>query len=261
MSHWYLGTIGFSYKDWLGEFYPRGMSQRGYLPYYCKVFNSVELDTTFHSVPKASIVKMWSSTTPDDFVFCLKVPRVITHELRLRGVQGLMDEFLSSISSLQKKNGPILIQLPPSFSQESYSILAEFLGILPPSHRYAIEFRHPSWYHQKTEQLLTYHKVCWVAIDYPNIPKRIACTTDFLYIRWIGVNGTYQHHTHERVDKTTQLKAWIQNINPIAQQVSAIYGYFNNDYAGFAAGTCMRFKRLLGLDSNEPQEPYQERLF
>ncbi len=261
MSHWYLGTIGFSYKDWVGQFYPIGTGQRGYLSYYSKVFNSVELDTTFHSIPQHRTVQTWSATTPSEFKFCLKTPRVITHELGLKGTQGLMNEFIESISPLQEKTGPILIQLPPSYSQEYFSVLNEFLEILPHSQQYAIEFRHPSWYNQKTAQLLTQYRVCWVSVDYPNIPKQINLTSDFIYIRWIGINGMYRHHTHERVDKTNQLRSWIQVINPFLEQIPTVYGFFNNDYAGFAAGTCNRFMLLGGLSEDGQNISSQERLF
>jgi len=261
MINWFLGTIGFSYKDWVGSFYPVGTAPRGYLSYYSKVFHSVELDTTFHSIPHYKTVQSWSATTPSEFKFCIKTPRVITHELGLKGTQGLMNEFIESLSPLQGKTGPILIQLPPSFSQEKFFILDGFLEILPRSHQYAIEFRHPSWYNQKTAQLLTHYRICWVSVDYPNLPKQINPTTDFLYIRWIGINGMYQHHTHERVDKTNQLISWIQLINPLLEQTPSVYGYFNNDYAGFAAGTCKHFMLLAGLSDDEQNIPSQERLF
>jgi uncharacterized protein YecE (DUF72 family) len=261
MSHCYLGTIGFSYKDWLGEFYPIGTTQREYLPYYCKVFNSVELDTTFHSIPQQAKVQSWYTTSPLEFKFCIKTPRIITHELKLKGAQGLVIEFIESLSPLRGKLGPILIQLPPSYTQENYSVLDEFLEILPRSHRYAIEFRHSSWYNVKTTQLLNRHQVCWVTLDYPNLPKQIILTTDFLYFRWIGINGMYHHHTHEQVDKTPQLRSWVQAIDPFLEKVPMIYGFFNNDYAGFAAGTCKRFMLLAGLTTDEQNIPYQERLF
>jgi uncharacterized protein YecE (DUF72 family) len=83
MSHYHLGTIGFSYKDWVGAFNPTGTAQRDYLTYYCKEFNSVELDTIFHSIPHRTIVQSWASSTPPEFKFCLKTPRVITHDLGL----------------------------------------------------------------------------------------------------------------------------------------------------------------------------------
>ena len=261
MSHWYLGTIGFSYKDWLGEFFTIGTPQREYLPYYCKVFNSVELNTTFHSIPQRTIVQSWYASSPSEFKFCIKTPRGIMHELRLQGAQGLMSEFIEALSLLHGKLGPILIQLPPSFTQENYSALNEFFEILPRSHQYAIEFRHPSWYNEKTTQLLTDYRICWVTLDYPNLPKQIILTNDFLYFRWIGINGMYRHHTHEQVDKTPQLRSWLQAIVSFLEKVPTIYGFFNNDYAGFAAGTCKRFMLLAGLTNHEQNIPYQERLF
>ena len=261
MACWFVGTIGFSYKDWVGEFYPPGMPQRDYLHYYCKVFNAVEIDSTFHSIPQPSAVQSWSSIAPQDFKFCVKTPRVITHDMGLKDSQGLMDDFIETLTPLKDKTGPILIQLPPSYSQDNLPVLAAFLAGLPASHRYAVEFRHPSWYNKKTEQLLTQHRICWVSIDYPHLPKQICRTTDFLYIRWIGVNNLYHHHSYERVDKTEILKAWIQEITPHLDDVSGVYGFFNNDYAGFAPGTANRFKEIVGLPREPLQASQQPRLF
>ena len=261
MQNWYLGTIGFSYKDWLGSFYPVGTSQRRYLPYYCKVFNSVELDTTFYSVPRKSIVQSWANSSPADFQFCFKTPRMITHELGLKGAQGAMYEFLDSLQPLGKNLGPILIQLPPKYSQEYLAQLEDFLEFLPRSHQFAIEFRHASWFNSKTTQLLTHHHICWVSNDFPNLPKQIVPTCNFLYIRWIGTNGMYQYHTYEREDKTSQLKWWLETIRPFEDHINEIFGFFNNDYAGFAAGTCKRFKLLAGLSNEDSDLPSQERLF
>jgi uncharacterized protein YecE (DUF72 family) len=261
MNHWYLGTIGFSYKEWLGGFYPPGLSQRDYLLYYSKIFNAVELDTSFHSIPRKAAVLSWNSSTPPDFKICLKTPRVITHEMRLVNTESLMAEFIEAIQPLQEKNGPIIIQLPPNFRYEKYSLLAEFLATLPAGNRYAVEFRHASWYNEKTAQLLMDHQVCWVTIDFPNIPRKIIPTTDFLYFRWIGINGMYHHHSYERADKTDQLKYWLGLLQEVKPAVPIIFGFFNNDYTGFAAGTCKRFKLLAGISDEDHNVPYQERLF
>jgi uncharacterized protein YecE (DUF72 family) len=260
MKQWYLGTIGFSYKDWLGSFYPVGTSQRAYLPYYSKVFNSVELDTTFHSIPRQGTVTSWCNSTPPDFCFCFKTPRLITHDLQLIGARAAMDEFLTSIQFMQEKLGPILIQLPPKLSHEKISLLDNFLTNLPENYRYAIEFRNPSWYIAKTSQMLSEHKVCWVSNDFPSLPKQINLTTDFLFLRWIGINGMYQHHSYERVDKTEQLNSWLNLILAYSKKVQYVYGFFNNDYTGFAAGTCKRFMQIAGLIEGN-YLPYQERLF
>lgn len=261
MSNWFLGTIGFSYKDWLGAFYPPGSSQREYLPYYTKFFNCVELDTTFHSTPRIETVQSWYTSTPPEFKFSLKTPRIITHEMGLKGAQGLMTDFIDTLYPLQEKVGPILIQLPPSFTQENFPILIEFLEALPPAHRYAVEFRHASWFTDRTAALLSQYHVCWVSIDFPRLPQKIIPTTDFLYIRWIGVNNLYHYHSFERVDKSEQLIWWLHTIREYQNGIPSIYGFFNNDYAGFAAGTCKRFMLLAGLMDEEKNPPFQERLF
>ncbi len=171
-----------------------------------------------------------------------------------------MDEFLTSIEFMQEKLGPILIQLPPKFSQESIPIVDNFLSSLPQNYRYAIEFRHSSWYNSKTSQMLSDHKVCWVANDFPKLPKQINLTTDFLFLRWIGVNGMYQYHSYERVEISEQLNWWLDLILSYSKNVKQVYGFFNNDYTGFAAGTCKRFMQIAGL-IEENELPYQERLF
>jgi len=168
---------------------------------------------------------------------------------------------LDSLQPLGKNLGPILIQLPPKYSQEYLAQLEDFLEFLPRSHQFAIEFRHVSWYNGKTTSLLSQHRVCWVSSEFPNIPKEIIPTSNFLYFRWIGVNGMYQQHTHERMDKTNELRWWLEAISPISEQVQTVYGFFNNDYAGFAAGTCRRFKLIAGLEDEENNLPYQSRLF
>ena len=261
MNYWYLGTIGFSYKDWLGSFYPTGMTQRGYLSYYSKVFNAVEINTTFYSIPNPSLVQSWVNASPSEFRFCLKTPRRITHELGLKGAYELMIEFIDSLHPLGEKLGSILIQLPPNYTQEYYSILGEFIDSLPHTCQFAIEFRHASWYNDKTARLLTQYRICWVSSEYPNLPNEIVPTSDFLYIRWIGVNGMYQHHTYERVDKTIELRSWLEAIRSFSEQVPTVYGFFNNDYAGFAAGTCKRFNNIACLGDVEDNLPYQTSLF
>ena len=261
MKSWYLGTIGFSYNDWVGPFYPAGTTPRNYLSYYTKFFNSVEIDSSFHAIPRFENIISWVNTTPTDFKFCLKTPRRITHELGLINSDGLMEEFVDSIKSLGDRIGPILIQLPPGFTQAYLSILEMFLEKLPRNNRYAIEFRHSSWYNEYTSRLLSLFGVSWVAIDFPRLPKTITPTTDFLYIRWIGNNGMFQHHSIERVDKSDHMRMWLDTVQSLDENFNEIYGFFNNDYAGFAAGSCIRFKRLAGFGAEEEDSPLQGRLF
>ncbi len=264
MANWYLGTMGFGYKDWQGVFYPSGVGSRDYLEYYSRIFNAVEMDTTFYGIPRASTVEQWAAATPQDFKFCAKTPRMITHELELAGAASLMKEFTDAMRLLGNKLGAILIQLPPSFDVSHHLTLAAFLEELPTAAagiRMAVEFRHQSWFTAETAELLRARGVCWAATEFPRLPSQIHLTASFLYVRWIGQHGSYDHHNHERVDKTPDLRAWWDRFQPTLDQVGGIYGFFNNDYAGFAAGTCNKFKAIAGLPVEPFTPPEQGRLF
>jgi len=264
MAEWRLGTMGFGYKDWQEIFYPAGIGSRDYLGHYSKIFNAVEMDTTFYGTPRQSTVDGWSAAVSQDFRFCAKVPRIITHELELVGAAAAMKEFTDALLPLGDKLGAVLIQLPPSFDITHHLTLAAFLEDLPNTAagvRVAIEFRHPSWYNEQTASLLRSLAVCWAATEYPHLPRQIYVTTDFLYIRWIGQHGTYDHHSHERVDKTPELETWLRQIQAVLDGINIVFGFFNNDYAGFAAGTCNRFKEIAGLPFEPFTPPAQGRLF
>lgn len=260
MTEWYLGTIGFGYKDWVGGFYPESLRAADYLAFYSQKFNAVELDTTFYGVPKLSRVKQWAASVPKGFRFCAKLPRRITHEKGLKGARGELEEFVEAMRGLEGKLGALLIQLPQSFTAKEEKALGEFLEGLPRDVRFAVELRHASWIKPEIVELLRSFGVSWATTEYPRLPNQVKHTRDFLYIRWIGQHGAYDRHSYERVDKTPQLVWWRDQIEPYLGQVRDIYGFFNNDYAGFAAGTCLKFKRILGM-IGESANLVQGRLF
>lgn len=261
MIEWRLGTMGFSYKDWNGVFYPDGLATRDYLAYYSRKFEAVELDSTFYGTPREEYVERWAEVTPPNFMFCAKTPREITHERRLEESDELMRDFLSTMRLLGDKLGVILIQLPPDMTFSHIHKLAVFLRELPPGIRYAVEFRHPSWHATATGQLLQNHNVCWASTEYKFLPQRVFVTTDFVYIRWIGRHGEYEVKDHERVDMTPHLQEWWEDISSRSDEIVAAYGFFNNDYAGHAPATCNRFKEIAGLPTKRLQPPQQGRLF
>lgn len=244
---WHLGTIGFSYKEWQGVFYPPGMPSRQYLAYYAERFNSVEIDTTFYGIPRAEQLARWAEATPDDFTFCLKTPQVITHDRRLVDADGLMADFLDVARTLGPKLGPFLIQLPPDFTRAEAETLDAFLDALPADLRYGVEFRHASWETPQTAALLSGHGVCWVTADYIHLSKRIHRTTDFLFFRWLGKHGRFKSKNREQIDTTPALRDWWAEIRAVEDAIKAVYGFFNNDFAGYAPATCNRFKNIIGL--------------
>jgi uncharacterized protein YecE (DUF72 family) len=263
MTEWYLGTMGFSYQDWSGPFYPSNLPPGKYLGYYSGIFNAVEVDSTFYGVPRKQVVARWHAVTPHDFQFALKIPRTVTHELGLAGVgsRDVTAEFLDVVRGLKEKLGVVLIQLPPGFHRDQFSVLGRYLAGLPDDVRFAVEFRHRSWLHPETGALLRGHGVCWAATDYRDFPREIHITCDFLYIRWIGWHGQYPSHEKEREDLTEQLEDWGGRILPVQDRLESVYGFTNNDYAGHAPATCNRFKSIVGLSTQPLTPPRQGRLF
>jgi uncharacterized protein YecE (DUF72 family) len=186
-----------------------------------------------------------------------------------KGVRAPLNQFLQVVSTLGDKLGALLFQFPPSFQAARLPVLQRFLPLLTDEFRFALEVRHPSWYtakilgsdELKLTEALRKSNVCWAATDYPRLPPTIIRTTDFLYLRWIGQHGSYQNHDHERIDLSDRLKSWWGLIQSQLGDLSALYGFFNNDYAGFAAGTANRFKGIAGLPVEPLKPPQQGRLF
>lgn len=259
--NWHLGTMGFSYKEWDGVFYPAGLPQRDYLSYYSQFYDAVEMDSTFYGTPTAEAVKRWAAVTPSHFQFCPKTPRTITHDLRLNNTQTLMGQFLDTMYLLGDKLGPILLQFPPDFTSEERPNLETFFATLPTMLRFAVEFRHTSWHNHKTAEFLSAHQVCWAAADYIHLPKQLHKTADFLYLRFIGPHGQFASKNREMVDKTADLQQWHTQIQPHLPQIADVYSFFNNDYAGYSPATCNRFKQLIGLEVKESRPLQQGRLF
>lgn len=261
MVNWYLGTVGFSYKDWDGSFYPQGAPPRSYLAHYSQIFNAVEVDSTFYGSPPAERVRGWAASVPDHFKFCPKTPRQITHEARLIDAVTPMREFIATMRLFGENLGAILIQLPPSMTAADFEIVAGFLKTLPDDLSYAIEFRHLSWFTPETVGMLQSYNVSWASTAYLDLPKQIAITAPFHYIRWLGRHGAFEQKDREQINVMPQLEWWWAYLQPVLNRVDTIYGFFNNDYSGHSPATCNRFKGLVGLPVIQPQIPQQGTLF
>lgn len=264
----FIGTMGFSYQDWRSVFYPSEMKSSNFLQYYSQYFNSVEVDSTFYGTPRINVVKRWKAITPDDFKFCLKTPNEITHQAGLVGVHAEFYNFLKTVHLLGEKLGAVLLQFPPSFRIDKMHVLEEFLSAVPTDVRIAVEVRDQSWYTARDANgdpqlagLLDRYGICWAATDFPGLPGDIKITSDSIYIRWIGQHGTYKNHDRDRVDRSSRLSAWWKQIQEVVDQAKTVFGFFNNDYAGFAAGSANRFKGIAGMPFKPLQPPQQGILF
>jgi len=155
----YVGTSGFAYDEWRGEFYPEGLKRDAYLEHYATRFPSVEINYTFRRFPSPKTLERWREQASDGFRFALKANQRITHTKRLRDADEDVARFLELARMLGEELGPILFQCPPNLSYDE-SLLAAFLGYLPPDVQAAFEFRHPSW--EEAKPLLTSQGAAWV---------------------------------------------------------------------------------------------------
>ena len=99
----HLGTQGWNYSDWAGVFYPDGARPADYLSIYARAFGTVEVDSTFYAVPPVATLRGWYERTPSNFIFALKFPQVVSHEARLRDVDGTTDLFFDRARELREK--------------------------------------------------------------------------------------------------------------------------------------------------------------
>jgi uncharacterized protein YecE (DUF72 family) len=261
MVDYYIGTMGFSYRDWAGPFYPRGLSASDYLSYYGRMFNAVEIDSTFYGTPRRDALIRWRDTTPQGFKICVKVPRVITHDSRLVDCFGEMKAFIGSMRELGDKLGVIIFQFPPSYDSKQFEIVNDFLSEMPTDICFAVEFRHSSWYTAQTASMLTSHNVCWVATEFESVPKEVVLTSDLILIRFIGKHGQFRLHDREQIDVTPKLDWWWRWIQAKVDSVAAVYGFFNDDFSGHAPAAANKLKQIIGLPIVKSDLPKQMRLF
>src|SRR5215472_10733457 len=114
----YVGTSGYSYKEWKGTFYPKDLPAPQMLRYYGERFRTVEINSTFYGMPKASVLEGWADAVPADFKFVLKAPQQITHRQRLKDTDNLVSHFLEVAGALRQRRGPLLFQLPPTAKKD-----------------------------------------------------------------------------------------------------------------------------------------------
>lgn len=139
----HIGLPFWSFDAWRGGLYTRDGRAADYLTQYARVFNAVEGNTTFYAEPSERTVRRWLAETGEDFRFCFKLPRTITHDAKLYDVHDETHRFLDRLEPLADRLGPIMIQLPPAFGAEDLARLEDFLASLPDAFRYAVELRDP----------------------------------------------------------------------------------------------------------------------
>ncbi len=227
----FIGTSGFAYKEWKGAFYPEDLKDADMLRHYGTVFPSVEINYTFRRFPSETTLAGWRDRTDPGFSFALKANQRITHRLGLADADEAVSSFLERAKTLGDRLGPILFQCPPSLRFDR-SLIESFLAYLPPTHRWAMEFRHPSW--EEAKPILAGQGTAWCDADWDEKPVAEITPGPFAYLRL-------------RKDDYSddELKAWGERISRVLEDGRDVYCYVKHE-ARAAPGRAQRLAELVG---------------
>jgi uncharacterized protein YecE (DUF72 family) len=234
-----IGTSGWHYAHWQGPFYPPTLPASGWLEYYARHFDSVEVNNSFYRLPSLATARAWRDSTPPQFHFAIKANRGITHMHKLRPPQRRLRAFLAVARVLGKKCGPLLFQLPPRW-RSNPERLAAFLRKLPRGREYAFEFRDPSWHNSEVYAVLRRYNAAFCLFQLAGFESARILTADFAYIRLHGpasyaYGGCYSH---------ADLAGWAREIRSW-KHLRSVYVFFDNDEAGYAARNALELRHLL----------------
>jgi uncharacterized protein YecE (DUF72 family) len=185
MATIYAGTSGFAYPAWKPDFYPEKLPAARFLEHYAGRLNCVEINYTFRHMPSARTVATWLASTPPGFAFVVKAHQSITHSRRLKEeAREPTDYFLSALRPLKEggRLGPVLLQLPPNLKLD-LERLEHYFEMLPGDMRFAVEFRHASWFVDEVYDLLRRRNAALCVAESEKLSVPDVVTADFVYYR------------------------------------------------------------------------------
>ena len=234
----YIGTSGYQYKHWKGDFYPEEMPVSGWFDHYVKYFDTVEINNTFYKMAEAGTFADWRKAAPKNFCYAIKYSRFGTHLKKLKDPQDHVNYFMDRVVHLEEKLGPILVQLPPNW-KPNLKRLEDFLKAIPGELRWAVEIRDERWLSEELYDLLQKYKAALVIHDMIPYHPRVV-TTNWTYLRFHGQNysGSYSEE---------ELDAIAEDVEDHVAHNRDVYVYFNNDLGGHAVRNALGLKQKLGL--------------
>lgn len=253
-----IGASGYSYPDWTGVFYPKGLPQRDFLKYYATQFPVVEINATYYRIPPPKSFEIMAAKTPSHFMFVVKGHQDMTHHYsRDRSVYASFLDAVRPLEDAGKFDG-VLLQFPFAFRNEprERDHLA-FLRESLPGMRVWVEFRHESWSKKSVMEYLRSLSLGYCSVDEPRLPGLMppvaVATGDTGYVRFHGRNAaTWWNGGHRRYDweyTESELGEWLDRIRQLAAETDKTYVFFNNCYMGRAVKSARLLRRMLGLET------------
>lgn len=259
-----VGTSGFSFPDWKGTIYPKGIRDSEMLPFYERElgFKALEVNFTYYTLPSQNSFIGMSRKTSDNFQFVVKAFKGMTHEIRdkksgkLLDNREIFDKFNYSLQPLkdQGKIGCVLAQFPFSFfpSRQNLEYLSYFrqqMEDIP----LVVEFRNRYWIRESTFQFLEKRGLGYCIVDEPRLPKLMPffprATTDLGYFRFHGRNPKWFSVPisvrYDYLYSKEEMKELVPAIQKISRQTPQTLVFFNNCHAGSAARNAVEMARML----------------
>ena len=277
----YVGCPIWSFKGWVGNFYPKGTKPSEFLFHYARRLTTIEGNTTFYAIPSMQTLENWVENTPETFRFCPKTPKAISHEGKLMDNVDKALGFMEMMRGLGIRLGPMFLQLPPRYSPSLLPDLQAFLSLWPPDVRLAVEVRHLDWfespYDEALDQLLAEHNMARVTIDtrpirnllgderlagstyesllearerkpdLPVVPKR---TSDFVFVRYIG-------HPDMEINRPF-LEEWGSYFSSQIMDGAQVFMFCHSPDNLVAPYLCRELYHRVAKDVNIPPLPWDE---
>lgn len=277
----YLGCPVWSFKGWVGNFYPKGTKPSDFLREYAKRVTTIEGNTTFYAVPSQETIENWVAEMPEGFHFCPKIPKAISHEGTL---EDNIDRALGFVNAMRKFGahlGPMFLQLPPRYNPDLLADLQAFLSRWPHDVRLAVEVRHLDWFEaphdDALDELLTEHNMARVTIDtrpirnlhgdkslagssyqsllearerkpdLPVVPKR---TSDFVFVRYIG-------HPDIEINRSF-LNEWGSYFAEQIKGGADVYAFCHSPDNMIAPNLCRELRQRVSQDVPVPPLPWDD---
>ncbi len=260
-----VGTSGYSFPDWRRAFYPAGLDKTKFLDFYVRYFPTVEINSTYYSIPHPKVMANMVEKVPPGFDFMVKVPQSITH--RRTDLAGDSENFLGCIQPMAESGclSGLLAQFPYSFkySEDGLDYLSACRLAFRP-HKLFVEFRHGSWVNRNTLNRLQETGIGYVSVDEPRLygllKPDLLVTGDVGYIRFHGRNAEHWWsggaRRYDYNYSQQELEEWLAKIEKVRNRIQRLYVYFNNCFKGQAAANALAFldlvksKREPGLQLN-----------
>ena len=228
----HIGTSGWSYKHWKGLFYPQKLKATEWLPWYAQHFKTTEINGSFYRLPKEETVISWTKKVPEDFIFCPKMSRYLTHMKKLKDPEESLERYFSVFEFMKEMMGPVLLQLPPilKFNYDTAENLYALLKKKYKKYEFVMEVRHESWLQDESLTLMTKYDIGFVISQSGNeFPYSEMVTAKNIYVRFHGPEDLYaSSYTDVMLKKYwTKFKKWIR-------EGHVIWAFFNNDIYGYA---------------------------